>query len=235
MGEFSKLSDEELTDNLGRVDWELTPLRKGFFDEAPSTDSQEAKSLYEQYLSLKEEYRQRDFIPNSTVLDARIRNLKSYMDARYKEMERVGTYDRSDVWTKALKKRLSGLEDTRSSIENVAWLIIRLKGLNGINIAKSYAKSVDILAERQGDIRIDKLVEILRPENIYDICDSFRNPVFLNWLHEDRLPAYSWSASSGEEMMKALTTGDYRATYDSEKKLIDRVNREIYSKHPLGK
>jgi len=67
------------------------------------------------------------------------------------------------------------------------------------------------------------------------INNSFKNPVFLNYLYEGRLPAYSWSAASGEEMMRALKTGEYEKSYDAEERLIKNVNKKIYSKHPLGK
>ncbi len=79
------------------------------------------------------------------------------------------------------------------------------------------------------------LARILEPENKFKFIRAFIKPVLLNYLYEGRLPAHSWSAGSGKEMAKALTTGDYKSSYDAEKKLIDKVNREIYSKHPLGK
>ncbi len=72
------------------------------------------------------------------------------------------------------------------------------------------------------------LARLLNPENVNEIVKSFRNPLFVEgYLYGDRLPAYSWSALSGKEMMKALTTGDYRAGYDAEKRLIGRAVRDI--------
>ncbi|MCX6819506.1 MAG: hypothetical protein NT129_05935 [Candidatus Aenigmarchaeota archaeon] len=62
-------------------------------------------------------------------------------------------------------------------------------------------------------------------ENTHEnrIGNNLRNPAFLNYVYEGRLPAYSWSSSSGEEMMRALKSGDYRKSYEAEMRLIERA------------
>jgi len=99
------------------------------------------------------------------------------------------------------------------------------------NIIGDYADAVELLIEKTKtpDAKDYKpeglLAKLLDPKNIDEIVKSIGNPVFLNYVYEGCLPAYSWSASSGEEMMRALATGDYMATYDAERRLIGRVNR----------
>jgi hypothetical protein len=71
------------------------------------------------------------------------------------------------------------------------------------------------------------VARLLDPANSVLIIEAFRNPVFLNYLYEGRLPAYSWTASSGDEMIRALTTGEYEKSYNAEMNLIRRAVRDI--------
>ncbi|MCX6819505.1 MAG: hypothetical protein NT129_05930 [Candidatus Aenigmarchaeota archaeon] len=108
-------------------------------------------------------------------------------------------------------------------------------------IIEKYTDAVKSLIQKtkpdgSKDYKPEGLVaRLLDPANSGLIIESFQNPVFLNYVYEGRLPAYSWSSSSGKEMMRALTTGEYEKSYNDERLLIDRVNRHIYSKQPLGK
>ncbi len=102
-----------------------------------------------------------------------------------------------------------------------------------ICIIREYANAVKFLLEKTKspgakDYKPEGLLaRLLDPINMDDIVRSIENPVFLNYLYEDRLPAYSWSAASGEEMMKALTSDSYRASYEAERRLIGRAVRDI--------
>jgi len=106
------------------------------------------------------------------------------------------------------------------------------------HFVREYANSVRFLLEKSKlpnarDYKPSELLaKILEPKmKDFKFLKSFQNPVFLNHLYEGRLPAYSWSASSGEEIMKALTTGDYRESYDAEKRLITKSVRELGEKY----
>jgi len=72
------------------------------------------------------------------------------------------------------------------------------------------------------------LAEILDPKINYDrFIKYFMNSIFIHYLYEECLPVYSFSITSGKEMMRAVTTGDYKKGYDAEKRLIRRVVRDI--------
>ena len=73
------------------------------------------------------------------------------------------------------------------------------------------------------------LVNLLNWNNSLFIINHFQNPVFLNYLYKDRIPAYSWSARDGEPMRQALTSGRYRSGYNAERRLIRRVQRSRYA------
>ena len=98
-----------------------------------------------------------------------------------------------------------------------------------IDFIKEYTKLVKLLIDKtkiHGDEEFKpegSLAKILDPKN----ARMLRNPVLINYLFEDRLPVFSWSASSGKEMMNALTSIDYRASYDAEMNLIEISVRNI--------
>jgi hypothetical protein len=79
------------------------------------------------------------------------------------------------------------------------------------------------------------LAKSLTYSNIELINNSFQNPVFVNYLYEGRLPAFSWSMRDGEPMMRAMTTGEYEKSYNSEINLIERTVRDIGERYGLGK
>lgn len=96
-----------------------------------------------------------------------------------------------------------------------------------------------IVADFEGRKPEGLLANILNYDNVDSINDSFQKPVFLNYLYEDRLPAYSWSATTGLPMQQAIRSGEYGRSYHAERKLIRKTVGEIekraYSAHPLGK
>lgn len=104
---------------------------------------------------------------------------------------------------------------------------------NVLDIFRKYANAVKFLLEKtripdSRDYKPEGLLNrILDSKNVHLITEAFNNPVFLNYIYEGKLPAYSWSASSGDEMIKALKSGDYKKSYDAEMNLIDRVFRDI--------
>jgi hypothetical protein len=98
---------------------------------------------------------------------------------------------------------------------------------SSINALRNYADGIKFLLEQQGNLKLDMLNKILDFKYFSLICDSFANPTFLYWFYRKELPPYSWSASSGKEMMKALKTGEYRKSYDDEMSLIRKAVMDI--------
>ena len=140
----------------------------------------------------------------------------------------------SDIDIVCMSERLSWSDiSQRGEIIKISRNANMLKVRRARNCMEEYFKGVKFLIEKSkpyGSIDFKPeglLARALENREEWLVANSFNNPVFLNYLYERRLPAYSWSAKSGEEMMRAVTTGDYRANYDAEKQLIKRVVRDI--------
>ena len=116
----------------------------------------------------------------------------------------------------------------------IEWLI---NCIDGVYVSSDYWRGVRFLKQKEekGEKHPVNISDLLDFNKVGLIAKSFRNPVFLNWFFEGRLPAYSWSASSGEEMMRALKSGDYQKSYEAEMNLIDRAVRDIGESYGLGK
>ncbi len=116
--------------------------------------------------------------------------------------------------------------DRSYGFKGIVWNIFWVEGRY---VMKEYARGVEFLLGKRerGEKHEVKLPDLLDFSKVKLIATSFRSPTFVQWFYDRQLPAYSWSASSGEEMMKALTTGDYRKGYDAERRLIERAIKNI--------
>ncbi len=105
-------------------------------------------------------------------------------------------------------------------------------------LVRTYEEVISYLVEKskphgKKDFKPEGLLaKLLDSDNYLIIRDYLQNPVFLNHVYEGRTPAYSWSARDGEPMQRALTSGEYRAGYIAERRLIKSAVRDMENYRP---
>ncbi|MCX6819508.1 MAG: hypothetical protein NT129_05945 [Candidatus Aenigmarchaeota archaeon] len=142
------------------------------------------------------------------------------------EEERKKEVDAAKPEIKRYAKSFISLDENAiKSFESIAEGMIRTG--SSISDLRDYADGIKFLLEQKWDLKFYMLNKILDFKNFSLICDSFSNLTFLYWFYKKELPAYSWSASDGKTMMRALRTGEYRKSYEADMNLIERTVRNI--------
>jgi uncharacterized SAM-dependent methyltransferase len=110
----------------------------------------------------------------------------------------------------------------------------------GSVVIKPYLAAVRALTEAakiegEDDVLIEGKLARLLQLSCTDYIPDLRNPVVAHYIYENRLPPFSWG---GAAMLKALTRGDRKQSYENEKEIagklgIEAAHRPYVPGHPV--